>query len=60
MDKGTSRKAHAKASQADYKTQGTLALLGDASHPTLPYQGQGAAMAVEVCALDIVAPHERY
>lgn len=27
--------------------QGTIALLGDASHPTLPYQGQGAAMAVE-------------
>lgn len=24
-----------------------IALLGDASHPTLPYQGQGAAMAVE-------------
>lgn len=24
-----------------------MALLGDASHPTLPYQGQGAAMAVE-------------
>ncbi len=27
--------------------QGSVALLGDASHPTLPYQGQGAAMAVE-------------
>jgi salicylate hydroxylase len=27
--------------------QGPVALLGDASHPTLPYQGQGAAMAVE-------------
>ncbi|KAL1856775.1 hypothetical protein Plec18170_003747 [Paecilomyces lecythidis] len=26
---------------------GVIALLGDASHPTLPYQGQGAAMAVE-------------
>ncbi|KAH8887265.1 FAD/NAD(P)-binding domain-containing protein [Thozetella sp. PMI_491] len=26
---------------------GPIALLGDASHPTLPYQGQGAAMAVE-------------
>lgn len=25
----------------------TLALLGDASHPSLPYLGQGAAMAVE-------------
>lgn len=28
-------------------TKGPVALLGDASHPTLPYQGQGAAMAVE-------------
>lgn len=27
--------------------QGPIVLLGDASHPTLPYQGQGAAMAVE-------------
>ena len=27
--------------------KGPVALLGDASHPTLPYQGQGAAMAVE-------------
>lgn len=27
--------------------KGTVTLLGDASHPTLPYQGQGAAMAVE-------------
>jgi salicylate hydroxylase len=27
--------------------QGSIALLGDACHPTLPYQGQGAAMAVE-------------
>ncbi|KAK8105666.1 uncharacterized protein PG998_003860 [Apiospora kogelbergensis] len=26
---------------------GPIALLGDATHPTLPYQGQGAAMAVE-------------
>ncbi|KAJ5117384.1 hypothetical protein N7448_011016 [Penicillium atrosanguineum] len=26
---------------------GTIALLGDACHPTLPYQAQGAAMAVE-------------
>jgi salicylate hydroxylase len=28
-------------------SQGSIALLGDACHPTLPYQGQGAAMAVE-------------
>ncbi|KAL2871176.1 putative salicylate hydroxylase [Aspergillus lucknowensis] len=28
-------------------TKGTVALLGDACHPTLPYQAQGAAMAVE-------------
>ncbi|KAL3478497.1 hypothetical protein BJX99DRAFT_245468 [Aspergillus californicus] len=27
--------------------QGPVALLGDACHPTLPYQAQGAAMAVE-------------
>ncbi|KAM3414233.1 hypothetical protein BST61_g10890 [Cercospora zeina] len=27
--------------------QGNAALLGDACHPTLPYQAQGAAMAVE-------------
>jgi salicylate hydroxylase len=27
--------------------KGTVALLGDACHPTLPYQVQGAAMAVE-------------
>lgn len=27
--------------------QDTVALLGDACHPTLPYQAQGAAMAVE-------------
>ena len=26
---------------------GSVALLGDSSHPTLPYQAQGAAMAVE-------------
>lgn len=31
----------------DQWTKGTVALLGDASHPTLPHQGQGAAMAVE-------------
>jgi salicylate hydroxylase len=28
-------------------SQGSIALLGDACHPTLPYQAQGAAMAVE-------------
>lgn len=27
--------------------QGSVTLLGDACHPTLPYQAQGAAMAVE-------------
>jgi salicylate hydroxylase len=27
--------------------QGKVVLLGDACHPTLPYQAQGAAMAVE-------------
>jgi len=27
--------------------QGNVCLLGDACHPTLPYQAQGAAMAVE-------------
>ncbi|KAK8090505.1 hypothetical protein PG994_000010 [Apiospora phragmitis] len=31
----------------DKWTKGPIALLGDATHPTLPYQGQGAAMAVE-------------
>jgi salicylate hydroxylase len=28
-------------------TKGNLVIIGDASHPTLPYQAQGAAMAVE-------------
>ncbi|PVH97426.1 hypothetical protein DM02DRAFT_472471, partial [Periconia macrospinosa] len=28
-------------------TRGNVALLGDCAHPTLPYQAQGAAMAVE-------------
>ena len=28
-------------------TKGNVALLGDSCHPTLPYQAQGAAMAVE-------------
>lgn len=31
--------------------QGAVTLLGDACHPTLPYQAQGAAMAVEDGAL---------
>lgn len=30
-----------------YGKQDSIALLGDASHPTLPYQAQRAAMAVE-------------
>lgn len=29
------------------ETQGAVVLLGDACHPTLPYQAQGAAMAAE-------------
>ena len=33
--------------ELDKWTRGVVALLGDATHPTLPYQGQGAAMAVE-------------
>ncbi|KAJ5643811.1 uncharacterized protein N7484_006318, partial [Penicillium longicatenatum] len=32
-------------------TKGAVTLLGDACHPTLPYQAQGAAMAVEDGAL---------
>ncbi|KAJ5924865.1 hypothetical protein N7466_009052 [Penicillium verhagenii] len=32
-------------------TKGAVAILGDACHPTLPYQAQGAAMAVEDGAL---------
>ncbi|KAK8028483.1 hypothetical protein PG991_005539 [Apiospora marii] len=35
----------------DKWTKGPIALLGDATHPTLPYQGQGAAMAVEDAAV---------
>ncbi|KAF7590660.1 hypothetical protein BBP40_002552 [Aspergillus hancockii] len=31
----------------DTWTRGSVTLLGDACHPTLPYQAQGAAMAVE-------------
>jgi salicylate hydroxylase len=33
--------------ELDRWTKGPIVLIGDASHPTLPYQGQGAAMAVE-------------
>ncbi|KAJ5925068.1 Salicylate hydroxylase [Penicillium verhagenii] len=36
-----------KVSGPHTKMQGSIALLGDACHPTLPYQAQGAAMAVE-------------
>ncbi|KAL3481705.1 hypothetical protein BJX99DRAFT_243417 [Aspergillus californicus] len=39
------RLMHHEALQAWYKHSTTL--LGDACHPTLPYQAQGAAMAVE-------------
>ena len=51
MDKGTHQQ-RAEDIQREIITnlitpQGAVALLGDASHPTLPYQGQGAAMAVE-------------
>jgi len=31
----------------DTWVRGSVALIGDACHPTLPYQGQGAAMAVK-------------
>ncbi|CAI7611333.1 unnamed protein product [Penicillium glandicola] len=34
-------------SELESWTYGSVALLGDACHPTLPYQAQGAAMAVE-------------
>ena len=33
--------------ELDTWVKGSVALLGDACHPTLPYQAQGAAMAVE-------------
>ncbi|KAJ6086210.1 Salicylate hydroxylase [Penicillium sp. IBT 16267x] len=33
--------------ELDTWCKGSIALLGDACHPTLPYQAQGAAMAVE-------------
>ncbi|KAL4772949.1 hypothetical protein BDW60DRAFT_216166 [Aspergillus nidulans var. acristatus] len=36
-----------RASYVLIGTKGLVALLGDACHPTLPYQAQGAAMAVE-------------
>lgn len=34
-------------SELETWARGSVALLGDACHPTLPYQAQGAAMAVE-------------
>ncbi|OQE44982.1 hypothetical protein PENCOP_c002G02466 [Penicillium coprophilum] len=34
-------------SELESWAKGSVALLGDACHPTLPYQAQGAAMAVE-------------
>lgn len=44
----------------DTWTRGAVALMGDACHPTLPYQAQGAAMAVEdgetiACLLGLLA-----
>lgn len=44
----------------DTWTRGAVALIGDACHPTLPYQAQGAAMAVEdgetiACLLGLLA-----
>ena len=33
--------------ELDTWVKGSVALLGDACHPTLPYQARGAAMAVE-------------
>ncbi|KAL5044797.1 hypothetical protein BDW71DRAFT_215443 [Aspergillus fruticulosus] len=54
LDKGTKRVQgdieEMRASYAGWDgkpVQGPVALLGDACHPTLPYQAQGAAMAVE-------------
>lgn len=43
----------------DTWVRGAVALMGDACHPTLPYQAQGAAMAVEdgatvACLLDLL------
>jgi 3-hydroxybenzoate 6-monooxygenase len=40
-------------------TDGRVALLGDAAHPTLQYFAQGACMAMEdgVCLADVVATH---
>ncbi|RFU30939.1 hypothetical protein B7463_g5420, partial [Scytalidium lignicola] len=37
----------ARKTSVETRCMDTVALLGDASHPTLPYQAQGAAMAVE-------------
>ncbi|KAL2814685.1 hypothetical protein BDW59DRAFT_176386 [Aspergillus cavernicola] len=52
LDKGTRRvKGDVDEMRDSYvgwdETFGPVALLGDACHPTLPYQAQGAAMAVE-------------
>ncbi|KAF7125594.1 hypothetical protein CNMCM5793_001833 [Aspergillus hiratsukae] len=38
-------------------TKGSVTLLGDACHPTLPYQAQGAAMAVEDGAVLAILLH---
>lgn len=39
------------AGQPEYQTaQDNILLIGDAAHPTLPYQAQGAAMAIEDAA----------
>ena len=48
MDKGKSTQpSDFKGTQLTYSEQGCAVLIGDACHPTLPYQAQGAAMAVE-------------
>ncbi|KAL2822451.1 hypothetical protein BJX63DRAFT_417549 [Aspergillus granulosus] len=41
------RESYADWDETLESTTGSVALLGDACHPTLPYQAQGAAMAVE-------------
>lgn len=43
----------------DRWTEGRVALLGDAAHPTLQYMAQGACMALEdaVCLSDEIAAH---
>ncbi|KAL4937814.1 hypothetical protein BDV06DRAFT_215602 [Aspergillus oleicola] len=51
LDKGVRRLEgkldEMRDSYAGWDETGPVALLGDACHPTLPYQAQGAAMAVE-------------